>query len=572
MINTAQDLYNYLNEHWQLPKLHEKTPRAGSFEEAFPELAEDTIEDQEMCTKSPVQESSEEQEMGTESPVQESSEKQGQDKIPPVHETSMEQKNDRARCKAPHTVRKFFFVTNIDRTIDDRKTKTYVGTHKLHSVRSTGAEGIIEIRKRSCCCGYCIGYKPELRKCENEDNVKDWQTIDIKVSEEKGKACSQNLKPGTSKAKRRCQKQAFEKTESRKSSQNQIPQKFPTRQKNSTKKTSRGKKRAAEEEFDEPWSPKRPQKLSTQKESPVAGPSTRSKSAPVAYPARPSKQDQKPRNKSTKPNKMKIADILQNERIPQESWHEIGSILRKSSFVEKVEVCELLSIPPLLVAQNTLPEIMELEADEDAEELMQSVGFLPGSVKVPINILGDGNCGARCGSIMAFGSQQYHFELRFRMAMEMIQFQDLYLSDAYLARGWPEECTPVPTVVTYQQLCNRYFLPQQATEMDLTKNFNKEVDDLLEMGSFMGVFALFALASVIGCPLVSVYPAKGDPVAQHDLHRLILPRELIHQTPRFIMWSGGVSRDDRLWVANHFVVLVPFDGKESASLEECRKL
>ena len=90
----------------------------------------------------------------------------------------------------------------------------------------------------------------------------------------------------------------------------------------------------------------------------------------------------------------------------------------------------------------------------------------------------------------------------------------------------------------------------------------------------MGIWQIFALASVLKRPVFSAYPCLGNPTVRADLHRLVLPRldpnisttlaldahddKEVHQTPLVVMWTS--TRNDMTnqnWVPNHFVPAVP---------------
>ena len=103
---------------------------------------------------------------------------------------------------------------------------------------------------------------------------------------------------------------------------------------------------------------------------------------------------------------------------------------------------------------------------------------------------------------------------------------------------------------------------------DMHVMYNREINDILRSGAYMGYFQLWALASVLGSCIVSVYPPKGSPAAQRDLHRVVLPRVLRCNIPRFIMWSRITDCPDHAWNANHFVVLLPYNGEETATIKE----
>lgn len=54
---------------------------------------------------------------------------------------------------------------------------------------------------------------------------------------------------------------------------------------------------------------------------------------------------------------------------------------------------------------------------------------------LPIKIYGDGNCLPRSGSVLAFGTEQNHTELRARMTCELALNAEVYLKDSFLSTG-----------------------------------------------------------------------------------------------------------------------------------------
>ena len=61
----------------------------------------------------------------------------------------------------------------------------------------------------------------------------------------------------------------------------------------------------------------------------------------------------------------------------------------------------------------------------------------------PLKIYGDGNCLPRCASMMAFGDQDNHVEMRTRIVMELALNLDTYLDDEFLKSGHEcEDCLP----------------------------------------------------------------------------------------------------------------------------------
>ena len=107
------------------------------------------------------------------------------------------------------------------------------------------------------------------------------------------------------------------------------------------------------------------------------------------------------------------------------------------------------------------------------------------------------------------------------------------------------------------------------TQAAIRELYCKEVNDILKPGSYMGIWQLFALSSVLGCALFSIYPKKGSPAVQKDLCRVILPRNCRNDATYYIMWSS-CRRDMTVehWIPNHFTVCLPYtdevgDGVES---------
>lgn len=52
---------------------------------------------------------------------------------------------------------------------------------------------------------------------------------------------------------------------------------------------------------------------------------------------------------------------------------------------------------------------------------------------------------------------------------------------------------------------------------------HKETIKITQKNSYMGIFAL---SSVLGRPLFSIYPDRGNIIVQNDFHRLIYPRDM----------------------------------------------
>lgn len=71
---------------------------------------------------------------------------------------------------------------------------------------------------------------------------------------------------------------------------------------------------------------------------------------------------------------------------------------------------------------------------------------------------------------------------------------------------------------------------------------------------------MFALASILGNPLFSVYPQRGNANVRRDIHRLIMPRHVCSGTIQYVMWtSTRKDTRDKNWIPNHFVPVLPIE-------------
>jgi hypothetical protein len=199
--------------------------------------------------------------------------------------------------------------------------------------------------------------------------------------------------------------------------------------------------------------------------------------------------------------------------------------------------------------------------DEKAYSLMPD--DLPNSVHAhgrpsfPVTVKGDGNCLPRAGSIFAYGTESHHGDIRLRIAHELIIYKDMYLSEDHLSQGLPSNQRLSPAMVAQ---FSDFYTGQLMTDAAVEEIFLKEVQQILKMGEYMGLWQLFALASVMKVPIFSAYPKRGNRNIRRDMHRVLMPRETEDPNVRcpIIMWSS--CRDDMSkhhWVPNHFTVILP---------------
>ena len=198
-----------------------------------------------------------------------------------------------------------------------------------------------------------------------------------------------------------------------------------------------------------------------------------------------------------------------------------------------------------------------LNVDTSAENLMPS-DFIRRSAFVPVAVEGDGNCLARVGSVFAYKNQLHHCEIRARIVMELVLHKSLYLNPSHLRKGTScndKQSSKLP--FSYAMYSDLYTPGTKLTLEIIETIYQQEVMNVTKPKVYLGIWQIFALSSVLGRPLLSVYPERGNPNVRSDLNRTIIPREEKYSEPAAIMWTS--TRDDmveRNWIPNHFVPLL----------------
>ncbi|XP_070209732.1 uncharacterized protein [Littorina saxatilis] len=175
----------------------------------------------------------------------------------------------------------------------------------------------------------------------------------------------------------------------------------------------------------------------------------------------------------------------------------------------------------------------------------------------PMAIYGDGNCLPRCGSVLAWGTEDRHLEMRARIALELIVHKSHYLGE-----------TGHPAIGDLPTFCAQYsdhFTGESLTTDAIGRIFETEVRDVLRPSTYMGMWQILALSSVLRRPIYSIYPEHGGYNVRQQLHQVCTPRlpPEDHTRPPYlpgIMWTHtqGKNCPALTWRPNHFVVCLPF--------------
>ena len=207
----------------------------------------------------------------------------------------------------------------------------------------------------------------------------------------------------------------------------------------------------------------------------------------------------------------------------------------------------------------------QLIGDANADSMMQSApNYLPEELqgRIPVRVLGDGNCLPRTGSVLAFGHEKRYTEMRCRIVMELVRNKTIYLKLSHINQCLDPNFNAAEArdlLKTYCMFSEQYIPGTRTTRSTIVNVFEQEVMSICENQKFMGIWQIFALSSLLHCRLFSVYPDLGSALYRITLNRLVQPIENRHDNVLAgVVWTS--TRNDmtgRNWIPNHFVPLIP---------------
>ena len=171
----------------------------------------------------------------------------------------------------------------------------------------------------------------------------------------------------------------------------------------------------------------------------------------------------------------------------------------------RVEVSRAMEFPTLYVMDDLTISGLGERVDMNALALMPD--DIPEDL-FPVDIQADGNCLVHCGSLAAFGSQDFTYEMRVRCAIEMILHEEEYLNADFLSRGLETTRAQAHEWAQY----SRDYIPPAAVQKLGPEQcriiYRREIISLLTDKMFCGLWQVYALASVLKAKISSVYPTR----------------------------------------------------------------
>ena len=122
----------------------------------------------------------------------------------------------------------------------------------------------------------------------------------------------------------------------------------------------------------------------------------------------------------------------------------------------------------------------------------------------------DGDCLPGCGSVFAFGKDDHSDLLRLLIIHELALHADFYTKEENLMKGYQKETSGSNELVHAYAMYSDKFIP--GVKFNVRKILEEETLGLLKPKSFMGIWQIFALSSVLRMQITSVYPQLGNPL------------------------------------------------------------
>lgn len=199
---------------------------------------------------------------------------------------------------------------------------------------------------------------------------------------------------------------------------------------------------------------------------------------------------------------------------------------------------------PLDVSQD----VLDIKLDKVSMDIFPSQEF---PELVPIKVSGDGNCLPRSASMLVFGDQHHNVEMRVRMACELALNKDFYLNDVNHKIYDFDTFPYCSTITTY----SANFKPGMNSDPEsIEKVYELDAIKTAKRGNYCGIWHLYALASVVGCKLYSIYPKLKSTVSiRPELNRIIFPRKQLSKRKLAVFWTNtnGINGEN-YWSPNHF--------------------
>ena len=249
-----------------------------------------------------------------------------------------------------------------------------------------------------------------------------------------------------------------------------------------------------------------------------------------------------------------VKDIGKQEKRHSKDWSKILDEMRPIQSFDALErYCSRVAVPDFSENFHFTFDHRKHTIDTRAMALAHKSNIPTGLV--PIIAYGDGNCFARSLSLLAFGVENRHEEIRVRLVLDGVKNKEKYLHIENLLPGCRGDCRNVDFVqnnIQYSQVYDGTPLNSSS----VVKFYEADWLGFRKRGHYAGIFQIHSAASVLNAEMVSYYSNKVILSVCRDMNRSMFPLGYIGNEVIpvcHIMWSKCNWSSSRL---DHFVPLV----------------
>jgi len=214
--------------------------------------------------------------------------------------------------------------------------------------------------------------------------------------------------------------------------------------------------------------------------------------------------------------------------------HDLGSC---ESFKKVQDECK--KVEKRIEDIDTYPHVTHIlsdgiEIDEDVVQCM-STDLNTNIDLLPCHVNSDGNCLPSTGSTFAFGNKDQVHEIRLRIVLELVKHEKYYLNDSFLESGtYSQKSTEQTSLKKQYAQYSEYFIPGcKLSDVKIRTIYRKEIESVIKDKTYMGIWQIHALASVLKTPIFSCYSCLGNLNIRRNLHRLVKPVEECRDEPTY---------------------------------------
>jgi hypothetical protein len=142
---------------------------------------------------------------------------------------------------------------------------------------------------------------------------------------------------------------------------------------------------------------------------------------------------------------------------------------------------------------------------------------------------------------------------------------EFYLDEEQLLKGYDGTCGKSKTLVKgYAMYSDELLLDRRLSDDVIAEIYRREMMTVTKEKTYMGIWQMHSLSSVLKMPVLSIYPKHGNPAERAHLNRMVYPRDGRSDLKAHMLWTTtGMDMNNNHWIPNHFVPVLSIEISES---------